>query len=84
MEEKKKVVERKKERNGEDIEKGERERKEKERKREKRKEVGKEIKVMYVKMDGKGVSMVRKEMEGRKGKGRKGREKKREVKIGSV
>ncbi len=39
---------------------------------------------MYVQMDGTGVPMVSKELEGRKGKGSNGRAHTREVKLGCV
>jgi len=46
--------------------------------------VGQAIPVMYVQMDGTGVPMVSKELEGRKGKGSNGRAHTREVKLGCV
>src|SRR5260370_33768946 len=46
--------------------------------------VGQAIPVMYVQMDGTGVPMVSKELEGRKGKGSNGRAHTREVKLGGV
>jgi hypothetical protein len=46
--------------------------------------VGQEISVMYVQMDGTGVPMVTKEVEGRTGKGNHGRAHTREVKLGCV
>jgi len=46
--------------------------------------VGQAIPVMYVQMDGTGVPMVSKEVEGRTGKGNNGRAHTREVKLGCV
>ena len=46
--------------------------------------VGQAIPVMYVQMDGTGVPMVSKELQGRKGKGSNGRAHTREVKLGCV
>ena len=46
--------------------------------------VGQEISIMYVQMDGTGVPMVTKEVEGRTGKGNNGRAHTREVKLGCV
>ena len=46
--------------------------------------VGQGIRVMYVQMDGTGVPMVSKELEGRTGKGSNGRAHTREVKLGCV
>ena len=46
--------------------------------------VGQAIPVMYVQMDGTGVPMVSKELEGRTGKGSNGRAHTREVKLGCV
>ena len=46
--------------------------------------VGQSIPILYVQMDGSGVPMVRKETEGRKGRGENGRARTREVKLGCV